>query len=108
MNQMQKEVHKWIELHDYGYWKPLEILSRIVEEVGELSKELNHRYGAKKKKAAEKDSSIGDEIGDVLFSLICLANREGLDLDRCFTSAMCKCYGRDKNRFAKKTKPQSK
>lgn len=102
MKKMQKQVDEWVTLHKIEYFKPLEILARITEEVGELARELNHRFGPKKKKETEAKKEIGDEIGDIIFALICLANSQGIDLDKSFKRVMDKCYGRDKDRYEKK------
>lgn len=102
LKDAQKEVGDWIEQHKIGYWSPHEIMARLMEEVGELAREVNHLYGPKKKKKAEETKELGDEIGDVIFTLICLANSKDIDLDEVFKGVMDKCYGRDKDRFEKK------
>ena len=99
---MQKQVDDWVKLHKIEYFKPFEILARLTEEVGELARELNHRFGPKKKKESEDKKEIGDEMGDIIFTLICLANSQGIDLDKSFKGVMDKCYGRDKDRYEKK------
>lgn len=99
---MQKEVDDWIQLHKIGQWKPHEIMVRLMEETGELAREVNHIYGPKKKKSTEENQEMGLEIGDILFTLSCLANSLGIDLEKAFSKVMDKCYGRDKNRFEKK------
>lgn len=85
-----------------GYFKPLEILARLTEEVGELARELNHRFGPKKKKATEKNNEIGDELADIVFTLACLANSLKIDTDKHLKRVIDKCYDRDKNRWKKK------
>ena len=100
--EAQKEVNNWVKKFKIGYFKPLEILARLAEEVGELARELNHRFGPKKKKASEKDQEIGDEIADVIFTLICLANSLHINLDKSFDKMMDKLNGRDKDRWEKK------
>lgn len=102
MNKYQRRVHRWASKHKVPYWKPHEIMSRLTEEVGELAKEISHKYGPKKKKATEKAGSIDEEVGDNIFTLVCLCNREKIDFDKAFEMAMAKCYGRDKDRFEKK------
>ena len=97
MNDMQKQVDRWVEQYKIGYWKPHEILTRLAEEVGELAREINHEFGPKKKKKDEKESEIENEIGDIIFTL-------DLDMERGFKHTMDKCYGRDKDRFEKKDK----
>ena len=78
----QKSVNDWVKQYALGYFKPLEILARLAEEVGELARELNHQFGPKKKKSSEKENEIGDEIADIMFTLICLANSLNINLDK--------------------------
>ena len=101
MYKIQKEVDEWIKQYPEGYWPTLNILARLTEEVGELAREINHLEGTKKKKESEAKSDIESEIGDILFTLTCLANSKNISLDNCFKKAMDKCYNRDNNRFEK-------
>ncbi len=82
-----------------GYWPPLAILARLVEEVGELSRELNHRFGSKPKRDDEAPAELELEIADVLFVLISLGNRQGIDLSRAFGRVMEKYETRDSSRW---------
>lgn len=102
LKNMQKEVDDWIQLHKIGYWKPHEIMVRLMEETGELAREVNHIYGPKQKKSTEETQELGLEIGDILFTLSCLANSLEIDLETAFSKVIDKCYGRDKDRFEKK------
>jgi len=102
MKNFQKQVNNWVNQYKIGYFKPLEILARLTEEVGELAREINHRFGPKKKKPTEETKEIGDEMADIIFTLACLANSLGIDLDKHFQNVMDKCYGRDKDRYEKK------
>ena len=102
MQDYQRQVDGWVSQYKMGYWKPLEILARLTEETGELAREINHRFGPKKKKATEDKKELEEEIADVIFTLACLANSLHLDIDRGFKAVMDKCYGRDKDRFEKK------
>ena len=102
MKKMQKQVDEWVKQYKIGYFKPLEILARLMEEVGELAREINHTFGPKKKKATENEKEIGDEIGDIIFTLTCLANSLKIDLDKSFKGVMSKLYKRDKDRWKKK------
>ena len=102
MKDIQKQVDAWVSQLKIGYFKPLEILARLTEEVGELARELNHRFGPKKKKPSEENQEVGDEIADIIFTLACLANSLNIDIDKHFKRAMDKCYGRDKDRWEKK------
>ncbi|MBU0907134.1 MAG: nucleotide pyrophosphohydrolase [Nanoarchaeota archaeon] len=98
----QNEVDEWVKQFDPPYWKPHEILARLTEEVGELAREVNHIYGPKKKKASESERELADEIGDIMFTLICLANSHGFDLDDVMNRVLEKSRVRDKDRFEKK------
>lgn len=104
MKKYQKEVDKFVQQFDPAYWKPHETLARLVEEVGELAREINHKFGPKKKKATEKDNELEDELADILFTLICIANSLDIDLDAGFKRVMDKAYGRDGDRYKKKEK----
>lgn len=104
LKKIQKQVDKWVSQYTDSYWEPHEILARVIEEVGELAREVNHLYGPKKKKASEDMRELGEEIADVIFTLCCLANSKGIDLDQAFKRAMEKYYKRDKDRFEKKQK----
>lgn len=99
---MQQQVDEWVVQYKIGYFQPLEIMMRLMEETGELAREVNHRWGPKKKKSTEEKKEMEDEMGDILFTLACLANSQKIDLDRAFQHAMDKCYGRDKDRYEKK------
>lgn len=98
----QEEVDAWVQQYTVPYWQPHEILARVTEEVGELAREVNHMYGPKKKKSTEDNNDLALELGDIMFSVICFANSQKIDLDAVFKQVMDKCYGRDKDRFEKK------
>jgi NTP pyrophosphatase (non-canonical NTP hydrolase) len=102
MKKIQKQVDDWVAQYKIGYFRPLEILARLTEEVGELARELNHRFGPKKKKPSEETLEIGDEIADIIFTLACLSNSLGIDMDKHFHRVMDKYSGRDKDRWEKK------
>jgi len=99
MKDMQKETDEWISQLKVGYYKPLEILAQMIEEVGELARELNNRYGPRVKKSPEDTADIEQELMDVIFSVVCLANSCNIDLDEAWKKNIKKRYGRDKNRF---------
>jgi NTP pyrophosphatase (non-canonical NTP hydrolase) len=77
--QLQAFVDAWIKQRGQ-YWSPLSQYARLAEEVGELGRELNFRFGDKPRAAKDADGSIADELGDVLFIVILLANYLGVDL----------------------------
>jgi len=98
----QKQVDDLLKPYEKPYWHPLSQLAHIAEEVGEVARILNHHYGDKPKKATEELEELESEVADVLFSLICLANSEHINLDEALKKAMDKHENRDKDRFPKK------
>src|SRR5690554_3551123 len=74
MQQAQKDVDQWIGQFQEGYWHPLTLLARLTEEVGELAREVNHRFGQKPKRQDEDERNLEEEMGDIIFVLCCLAN----------------------------------
>lgn len=100
LRDMQQEVESLIkdEWHSH-YWTPLSSLARLTEEVGELAREINHRYGEKAKKAGEAEGAIASEMGDILFILASLANSLDIDLDDAFSEVMAKYRQRDTQRW---------
>ena len=76
-----------------------EILARLMEEVGELVRAVNHIYGPKQKKSEEEKRELWDELGDIIFIVICLANSLSIDLNESFRGVMKKCYSGDGNRY---------
>ncbi|MDB5245216.1 MAG: nucleotide pyrophosphohydrolase [Parcubacteria group bacterium] len=98
----QKTLDDWAQTLEEPYWPPLSELAALTEEVGELARLLNHIYGSKPKKVEESQQELGGELIDVIFATMCIANNHGIDLDIEFKKKMDKCYGRDKDRFAKK------
>jgi NTP pyrophosphatase (non-canonical NTP hydrolase) len=102
LKQAQEQVDTWIARFEEGYFDPLTNLARLAEEVGELAREVNHRFGQKTKKPEEPEGDLGMEMADILFVLICMANREGIDLDEAFERMMAKVETRDEQRWTKK------
>jgi NTP pyrophosphatase (non-canonical NTP hydrolase) len=99
---MQQEVDKHISQFKEGYFPPMSLIVRLAEELGELAREVNHRFGEKKKKETEGDGSIAEEIGDVLYCLTCLANSLKIDLEEAHRTVMHKFNTRDANRWTRK------
>ena len=102
LKDAQRRVDAWISQYEEGYFGPLTNLARLAEEVGELAREVNHRYGQKTKKPDEPEGDLGMEMADILFVLICMANREGIDLDDAFERMMGKVESRDEKRWTRK------
>jgi len=105
IREMQAEVDRWISQFAEGYWHPLSQLARLTEEVGELAREINHRWGEKPKKPEEPEADLALEIADVLFILVTLANSQGIDLDQAFRDMMEKYRARDSDRWTPIEKP---
>ena len=103
LTDAQKRVDVWVSKFEEGYFDPLTNLARLAEEVGELAREVNHRFGQKTKKLDEPDGDLAMEMADILFVLICMANREGIDLQEAFDRMMEKVESRDDKRWTKKT-----
>lgn len=95
----QKAIDKVAQTQG-GYWHPLSMLARITEEVGETARLLNHMYGDKPKKITEARQELDEEIADIMYALICLANSEKIDLDQAMEKVITKAKTRDKNRFS--------
>lgn len=98
----QRRVHDWISQYEEGYFDPLTNLARLSEEVGELAREVNHRFGQKTKKKDEAEGDLAMEMADIIFVLICMANREGIDLQEGFDRMMDKVEQRDRDRWTLK------
>jgi NTP pyrophosphatase (non-canonical NTP hydrolase) len=102
LRDAQQAVDRWIGQYKEGYFPPLTNLARLAEEVGELARELNHRFGEKTKKRDEAEGSVAMELADILFVVICLANSQGIDLDDAFAQMMRKVTSRDAERWTRK------
>jgi len=103
LKDTQKDIHEWASQFEPQYWPPHEILAHLIEEVGEVGREINHLHGTKKKKEGEPDNNLGQELVDVIFTAACMANSHNIDLQSEWERMMKeKHYGRDKDRFDKK------
>jgi NTP pyrophosphatase (non-canonical NTP hydrolase) len=102
LTEYQKQIDDILQAYEKPYWEPLSQLARLSEEVGEVARALNHKYGDKPKKLDEKPDDLSDELGDVLWTLICLANNEGINLEETIQKSIDKLVVRDKDRFEKK------
>ncbi|MEM7416052.1 MAG: nucleotide pyrophosphohydrolase [Gemmatimonadota bacterium] len=100
--EAQARVDDWISQFEEGYWPPLTNLARLIEEVGELSREMNHRFGHKTKRPDEADQDLAIELADVLFVLLVIANEQGIQLDSALESVLEKYRRRDSDRWEPK------
>jgi len=99
MNKQQKELDRWMRSQKWEYWTQHEIMVRLMEETGELARLVNHIWGPKKKKSSEAEQDLELEIGDILYTLICFANSNKIDLDKAAEKSLAKVVKRDKKRF---------
>jgi NTP pyrophosphatase (non-canonical NTP hydrolase) len=95
----QNAVDAWLQGPGAGYWSPHVNVARLAEEVGELARLINHLYGPKPKKTSEAPQELGEELADILFVIVCMANAEGIDLETSFQGVLDKVWQRDRNRF---------
>ncbi len=99
LKEIQQIVNNWIKDHG-GYWPPLSMISAIMEELGELAREVNFLEGFKPKKVnKEIKSNVGEELTDLLFSIICVANHYKIDLSDELDKTINKYSERDSRRF---------
>jgi len=102
LSDYQKQVDDAVQPFAKPYWDPLSQLASMLEELGEISRIVNHMHGDKPKKPGDVHSALEDELADLLFSIICLANSEGIDLDEPMQRTINKLNTRDKDRFERK------
>jgi NTP pyrophosphatase (non-canonical NTP hydrolase) len=95
----QAQVDDWVQAVGGGYWSPHVNLARLAEEVGELARLINHLHGPKPKKASEPSQELGEELADILFVVICIANSQGIDLEPSLSEVIAKVWTRDRERY---------
>ena len=100
----QKQVDKWINTVGVRYFNELTNMAVLTEEVGEMARIIARRYGEQSEKESDKNKDLGDEMADVLFVLICLANQTNVDLEEAFKKNMIKKNTRDKTRHKENKK----
>lgn len=105
LREAQARVDAWIGQFREGYWPPLANLARLVEEVGELAREINHRHGTKPRKPDEPEQDLATELADVLFVVVAIANEQGIDLEAALEGVLEKYRVRDGDRWERKEPP---
>jgi len=98
IKQAQSQVDQWIKTHGVRYFNELTNMAILTEEVGELARIIVRRYGEQSEKESDKEKNLGDEMADVLWVLLCLANQTGVDLTQAFEASVLKKTERDKDR----------
>ena len=94
----QLEVDNWIKEHGVRYFNELTNMAQLTEEVGEVARIIARRYGEQSEKESDKDKDLGEELADVIFVVLCLANQTGIDLQEAFDRKMDKKAKRDHDR----------
>lgn len=102
LKKYQQQIDEWAQTLEKPYWHPLSQFARMSEELGEVGRLLNHMYGDKPKKITEAKQELPEELADILFAVICMANTHNIDLDNAMQKAIEKAANRDNERFAKK------
>ena len=105
VHEAQMRAHAWISQFEEGYWPPLTNLARLIEEVGELAREMNHRFGHKPKKADELEQDLAIELADILFVILVIANEQGIDMDDALRRVLEKYRVRDSDRWTRIEEP---
>lgn len=104
LREAQNEVDQWIQTIGVRYFSELTNLAQLVEEVGEVARVISRTYGEQSFKASDEKVELSDELADVLFVLICLANQTGVDLTDALKRNLDKKTKRDANRHQQNEK----
>lgn len=94
----QKQVDDWIKEHGVRYFNELTNMAQLTEEVGEVARIIARRYGEQSEKESDKDKNLGEELADVIFVVLCLANQTGVNLQEAFSKKLSLKAKRDHNR----------
>ena len=98
LKNSQLEVDNWIKEHGVRYFNELTNMAQLTEEVGEVARIIARRYGERSEKESDKNKDLGEELADVVFVVLCLANQTGIDLQAAFDKKMDLKSIRDKDR----------
>ena len=98
INELQTRVDEWIKKYGVKYFGELTNMAILTEEVGELARIMARRYGEQSEKESDKGADLGDEMADVLWVLVCLANQTGIDLEEAVRRNFEKKTARDSTR----------
>ena len=108
IQEAQQLVDQWIKKYGVRYFSELTNMVILTEEVGELARVISRTYGEQSSKKSDKKKKLDEEMADVLFVLICLANQTGVDLEKAFEKNLLKKTKRDKSRHVKNKKLRKK
>lgn len=98
INEAQKKIDDWINDHGVRYFSELTNMAILTEEVGEVGRIMARKYGEQSEKESDRDKDLGDELADVIFVVMCIANQTGIDLEEAIVKNLEKKTKRDKNR----------
>ena len=98
ISNAQQKVDEWIKTIGVRYFSELTNMAMLTEEVGEVARIIARRYGEQSEKESDKNKDLGDEMADVLFVLICLANQTGINLEEALKQNLLKKTERDADR----------
>lgn len=104
IQEAQATVDQWIQDYGVRYFSELTNMAMLTEEVGEVARIIARRYGEQSFKPSDKDLDLGDELADVMFVLICLANQTGVDLEAAMQRNLAKKTQRDATRHKENDK----
>ncbi len=104
IKQAQEKVDKWIKSVGVRYFNELTNMAMLTEEVGEVARIIARKYGEQSFKESDKDKELADELADVLFVVICLANQTGVDLTKALEMNLDKKTARDSRRHKENDK----
>lgn len=107
LKEAQIQVDEWIKQYGVRYFSELTNMALLSEEVGEVARIIAREYGEQSKKTSDISANLGDELADVLWVLICLANQTGIDLEQAFAENMRKKTLRDNSRHQENPKLKS-
>lgn len=108
LKEAQQIVDTWIQQHGVRYFNELTNMAQLAEEVGEVARIIARRYGEQSEKESDRVKDLGEELADVIFVVLCLANQTGVDLQKAFESKMALKTKRDHNRHQANPKLKSK
>ncbi|MGB7842190.1 MAG: nucleotide pyrophosphohydrolase [Salinimicrobium sp.] len=106
LQHAQKAVDEWIKEHGVRYFNELTNMAQLTEEVGEVARIIARRYGEQSEKESDKAKDLGEELADVVFVVLCLANQTGIDLQEAFDKKLDLKTKRDKDRHKNNEKLQ--
>ncbi|MBC7642557.1 MAG: nucleotide pyrophosphohydrolase [Flavobacterium sp.] len=98
LKHSQLQVDNWIKTHGVRYFNELTNMAQLTEEVGEVARIIARRYGEQSEKESDKNKDLGEELADVVFVVLCLANQTGINLQEAFDKKLDLKSIRDKNR----------